>query len=474
MTTSAALRHPLGERFSPDEAAGWITGTVRELSDRDAIALLSVPAPVIAPEALLRALPEQPASLWQPPSGPAFAAVGCAERIDVAGANRIDDLRAQAERLWPRVVTRAAGEAPPYSPRLFGGLAFQAGGAVDIPWRDHGDGSFILPRWCYTLAADGSRAWLTVAVTEPHTHDPVALGRRVADMLETLAQDAGPAATRAAATDVHQQPVEPWSERVEAIRDVIASGASEKIVLARRATIDLSAPMDPTGVLSRLAARYRDCFRYGFRRGMSTFVGATPERLISKQGDRIATEALAGSIAIGTDAAPDVLTRRGQELLASAKDRAEHDLVVRAIGQALRPLCNQLELPDTPSICTLRHVLHLRTPVSGTLAGDTHVLELVRALHPTPAVGGVPTASAVDWIARHERDERGWYAGPVGWFDAAGDGEFAVALRAGVLRGRHAYVYAGAGIVADSNADAEYAETGIKQRAILGALGVAG
>jgi isochorismate synthase EntC len=102
------------------------------------------------------------------------------------------------------------------------------------------------------------------------------------------------------------------------------------------------------------------------------------------------------------------------------------------------------------------------------------VLDLVDALHPTPAVGGVPTASALDWIATHEPAPRGWYAGPVGWFDAAGDGEFAVALRSGLLVGNRAYVYAGAGIVAESDADAEYAETDLKQRALLGALGVAG
>jgi isochorismate synthase EntC len=122
----------------------------------------------------------------------------------------------------------------------------------------------------------------------------------------------------------------------------------------------------------------------------------------------------------------------------------------------------------------LRTVLHLRTPIRGRLREASHVLALVEKLHPTPAVGGVPTEAAIDFITRHEPDERGWYAGPVGWFDAVGDGRFVVALRSGVVAGKRAELYAGAGIVRDSNAPSEFAETRWKLAALLGALGVAG
>ncbi len=146
--------------------------------------------------------------------------------------------------------------------------------------------------------------------------------------------------------------------------------------------------------------------------------------------------------------------------------------MVRAIVEALAPLCESLDHPDEPRIQRLRHVVHLQTPFVGRLREPTHVLELVRRLHPTPAVGGWPAAPALRWIAREEPGSRGWYAGPVGWFDARGDGEFGVALRSGLLRRGEAHLYAGAGIVRGSDAEAEFDETEVKLRTMLDALGI--
>jgi isochorismate synthase EntC len=160
-------------------------------------------------------------------------------------------------------------------------------------------------------------------------------------------------------------------------------------------------------------------------------------------------------------------------LLESGKDSREHEFVVSEILRLLGPLTSELT-PGKREVHRLRTVLHLRTPIRGRLREASHVLELVGKLHPTPAVGGVPTAAAIEFITRHEPDERGWYAGPVGWFDAAGDGRFVVALRSGVVTGQHAELYAGAGIVRDSNAPSEFDETRWKLAALLGALGVSG
>ncbi len=129
-------------------------------------------------------------------------------------------------------------------------------------------------------------------------------------------------------------------------------------------------------------------------------------------------------------------------------------------------------MPAAPVVRALRHVVHLHTPITGTLRHPVHVLELAARLHPTPAVGGTPTRAALDWIAAHETTPRGWYAAPVGWFDGDGDGELAVALRCGVLAGNRAHLWAGAGIVAGSDPDRELAETELKLRAMLGALGI--
>lgn len=157
-------------------------------------------------------------------------------------------------------------------------------------------------------------------------------------------------------------------------------------------------------------------------------------------------------------------------MMASAKEREEHQLVVNAILRALDPFCDSLRSASEPSVRELPNVLHMQTPIEGHLRESTHVLELVRALHPTPAVGGVPTSDAVRWIIENEALPRGWFSAPVGWADAAGDGEFVVALRSGLLRDGKAWVYAGAGIMADSDPDAEYVETELKMQALLGAL----
>jgi isochorismate synthase EntC len=144
--------------------------------------------------------------------------------------------------------------------------------------------------------------------------------------------------------------------------------------------------------------------------------------------------------------------------------------VVAAIQRVLEPVCEEVRLPNRPSVKRLKHLLHLRTPIQATLRSDTHVLELVERLHPTPAVGGVPTAAALDWISKCEPFDRGWYAGAVGWFDAFGDGDFNVALRSGLMSGRQARLYAGGGIVRGSVASAEYEETMPKLAAMLSSL----
>jgi isochorismate synthase len=210
-----------------------------------------------------------------------------------------------------------------------------------------------------------------------------------------------------------------------------------------------------------------------------TFIAATPERLVRRDGATVACDALAGSVARGaafTDDAPGRSPTgaddRATELLASGKDRREHDLVVSAIGTALRELGADVRVPTEPTIRTLRHVLHLHTPIAATLREPHHVLELAAALHPTPAVGGTPTRIATEWIAARESVPRGWYASPVGWFDLDGNGELAVAIRSGLVTGDRAHLWAGAGIVAGSDPDRELAETDLKLRAILGALGV--
>ncbi len=423
----------------------------------DAIAVIAVPAPVAHAAALWQLGGD--AVLWEPRDAElAIAGVGVAAAISADGAARFTTVAERAAALWPRLVAIGGGPAP----RLLGGFAFTPGRAGEA-WASFGDAWFVLPRWTYQRHGGG--AWLTVALGADEARDHRRVHAELAAALAALAtplpEPRGHAVARAELAPSR------WRDAVEGIRAEIGAGRCRKVVAARARRVELARPIDAAAVLAELGRRHPECTRFGVRRGGVAFVGASPERLVRRRGDQVDAEALAGSIARGGDDA-----RAGAELLASSKDRGEHDLVVRAIEHALAPWCHQLEVPAAPTVRTLRHVLHLHTPVHGTLFTPRHVLALAAALHPTPAVGGTPTAAALDWIARHEPTARGWYAAPVGWFDAAGDGDLTVAIRSGLLEGVTATLYAGAGIVRDSDASAEWAETEVKLRALSGALGL--
>ena len=233
----------------------------------------------------------------------------------------------------------------------------------------------------------------------------------------------------------------------------------------------LAAPVRAAELLAALDDRHADCVRVLIKPpGAGALIAATPERLVRRDGDYVQCDALAGSIARTDD-----IDAAAQALRASAKDRREHQLVVDAIRTALTEAGAQVVEPGTesePAVRALRHVIHLHTPFRAVLRTPRHVLELAARLHPTPAVGGTPTDVATEWIRTHEPEARGWYAAPVGWFDLDGNGELAVALRSGVIAGNRAHLWAGAGIVAGSDPDRELAETDVKLRAMLGALGV--
>jgi menaquinone-specific isochorismate synthase len=247
---------------------------------------------------------------------------------------------------------------------------------------------------------------------------------------------------------------EHWRAMVARALEQIAAGDLEKVVLARTATVRADQPWDPRGVLATLRATQPGCVVYGD----GDFVGASPELLVRKVGTRITARPLAGT---GTD--PSTLLR-------SEKDAREHALAVEAVVAAVGARCNEVRV-NGPSALAFANVSHLATTVSGEAADDDlSVVDLMVALHPTPAVAGTPHSRAVDAIAALEPFSRGHYAGPCGWVDACGDGMFVVALRGGELDGTTATLYAGAGIVAGSDPDAEWAETQQKLMPMLQAL----
>ena len=254
---------------------------------------------------------------------------------------------------------------------------------------------------------------------------------------------------------------------VERVRrsQVDKQGGLGKVVLARQVLVHANRAFLPADILRRLAALYPSCQVFS----TGGFLGASPELLVSRQGRRVRSHPLAGTVARSGDPAADAaLTGR---LLGSAKEREEHRLVVDVVAEALRPVCRALDVPESPAIVALRNVSHLGTLIEGELDGDAvTALDLAARLHPTPAVAGTPTDAAVAYLRAVEGFDRGCYAGPVGWMDRQGDGEWAVAVRSATVDGDTACLYAGAGIVADSDPAAELAETQLKLQALLAAV----
>jgi menaquinone-specific isochorismate synthase len=425
-----------------------------------AITRIGFAAPVASAAAFVAALEGEPAVAW------------ASRELVLAGLGAARELRSEGDERWARIVSGArsvvvgpdVGEIRS-APRFLGGLAFLPGAAAHGPWRGFGDAWFVLPRWTYTH--DGKRGELVLAIDAREVAQAVRWRTELARIQRALSEPVTAHARfpRPATCAVERDDRATWRAQIDAITAAIARGECEKIVAARSVTVQLSGDVRPADLLADLDVRHPDCVRLFVRPpDGGTLVAATPERLVRVTGRAVACDALAGSRQRdqgATDAAV---------LLASDKDRREHAIVVDAIVAALHELGADVSAADQPRVRALRHVLHLHTPIAAILPAARHVLDVAERLHPTPAVGGTPARFAREWIAAHER-ARGWYASPVGWFDGAGNGDLAVALRCGVIEGSRAHLWAGAGIVAGSDPDRELAETELKLRPMLGALG---
>lgn len=252
----------------------------------------------------------------------------------------------------------------------------------------------------------------------------------------------------------------------------IDGGGVDKLVLTRSVRLRAEHPFAAAPVLDALAERHPGCTTFGVGRGGRAFVGASPETLLRVAGDRVEADALAGTAWLadaGADpAAPATLS------LGADKNRREHDFVARAVADALASLCDGVETPDTPEVLRFNTLQHLCRRVTARRQANVSALDLVARLHPTPAVGGAPTAAALDWLAAHGDRRGAWYTGGIGWVDAAGDADISVALRCGLLHGRDATLFAGAGFVAGSEPEQELAETEAKFSVMRAALAAGG
>ena len=334
--------------------------------------------------------------------------------------------------------------------------------------------ALVVPRLTFGRDETTGRAWATVV--EPaggtgSTTDPRTLRERLVRAAgEHPGGDPGsPDAPPLAGIVAVPEPDE-YAAAVAAAVTAITEGRLRKVVLARRLNLRFASPVRPSVVLRRLHAREPSCTAFSHPVGRGRFVGASPELLVSRRGELVRCHPLAGTVALVGDPAVDRAAT--EQLLASAKDRVEHQLVVDDIARALRAAGVRVEGPVQPSIVRLRSVAHLATQVVGSSGPGRSpgVLELLAALHPTPAVGGVPRPEALAMIAALEPAPRQQWAGPVGWVDASGNGEWMIAIRSAVVTGADASLWAGAGIVAASDPAAELAETTVKLLPVVDAF----
>jgi isochorismate synthase len=319
-----------------------------------------------------------------------------------------------------------------------------------VPFKPGSPGELIVPAMAVVKAADGRR-WVT-------TIDGVAPDLDTPPRPQPRAQSF---------TTEPLTPIDHYLAAVTAARDAVRDGRLSKAVIAREIRVRSDEPIDIHAVLLRLRASFGSSFRYS----IDGFVGAMPELLVSVEGDTVRAQPFAGTTPRTGD--PDTDQRSAAELLASAKNQTEHRIVIDSIHDTLLPWCSYLDWEPEPSIVAVANVQHLGTRMEGHLSDPRpNVLELVRALAPTPAVGGFPRDAALALIDEVEGFERGRYAGSVGWVDSAGDGTWAVALRCAEFSAdrRCARLVAGGGIVADSEPLAELAETQAKFQAMLSAI----
>jgi isochorismate synthase len=318
----------------------------------------------------------------------------------------------------------------------FGALPFAPGAPAEL----------IVPREVFGRADDGTR-WHTVIGDRDELRELEAIGHGERVLLPRESQPSR------FMVEPSRSP-ESWCELVEQATKAMADGPLRKVVLAREVVVAADAPFDRSSVLGRLRSTYPGCHLYS----VDGFVGASPELLVSRAGDIVRSHPMAGTAARGGDPATDA--RLAASLLASTKDREEHQITIDMVHDTLLNWCSYID-----------YVQHLATLVEGRLSAPApSVLDLVQALHPTPAVCGSPREEALTFILEHEGFDRGRYAGTVGWVDGAGNGSWAVSVRCAALDGPIARLYAGNGIVADSDPATELAETRAKLQAMLSAL----
>ncbi|MFY8148693.1 MAG: isochorismate synthase [Prochlorococcaceae cyanobacterium] len=423
--------------------------------EEEGVLSLAMPLVLRDPLAFLAQLPERQGFrfLWDGAPGLSLAACGKTHSLELSGPRRFE----LAQRFSTVSLSRLA-VAPQACPPLARPRVLLAFSFFDSPLQD-GSGitgvEAVLPRW--QLSRQGRHCWLRLQRSLGGAVTPRAVAEELWEQARQLQALPCEPESRPADLGVRILRSSPWQEgyREAVVRglELVTSGHLRKLVLAVRQRLELDRPLDPLQLLAELRRRQPGSCRFLWQHGPErVLLGASPERLLTVRQGQLRSDALAGTAPIGPSA---------ERLTSSVKDRHEHELVVETITEVLREAGLDPRRPRRPRLARHGQLVHLHTPITARLGGQ-QPLALAGALHPTPAVAGLPRREAMSWLRSLEPFERGTYAAPIGWIDSEGDAELRVAIRSGSLRGRELELTAGAGLVEGSEPERELQEVALK------------
>ncbi len=461
----------------PEEILEQIAGIFEGDSPRKCFVSCSLQIPPIDPLSLIeQRIEDSYLYYWERPNRDfSLAAGGMVTSLKATGSDRFKEIGTQSRQLKKQVVSIGCLNHSLAEPLLVGGYSF-ADHNISTTWKKFGAAHFILPEWTLIKSGKLNLLTLTVPIKDRDQSEVIQQLKELLTTHDRISSDIRSYFKPGTSDDYSAQTVKlkdsskkNWEKQVQKSKELIRRGRFEKVVIARQVELTSNHPIQVPLAMYHLRKLYPECYNFISRMdGGAYFMGATPERLISLRKDLMKTEGLAGSISRGRSATEDVSL--GHTLMESDKERSEHDFVVRDIRNTLKKHSHRIEHPSQPSLKKLSNVQHLYTPISAKIHDSTTIHELAGVLHPTPAVGGFPKTNAVPFINQIEDVDRGWYAGPTGWFNLKGFGELAVAIRSAWVENNRAQLYAGCGIVEDSDPLTEWEETRMKFRPLLDAL----
>lgn len=391
---------------------------------------------------------------WRNPTGEIFVGLGKEIVID-----------ANVSRNWKKLIDNAIYIEN--NMRIFGGFSFDRGKEKTKLWDGFLDEQFILPSLMLYIKEGNISLTSNFLVKSTDNIDEL-LSRFHHKMEKVYTLEEFSYEPNKIVKHVEVNP-DTWIASVEDVISNIKESKAEKVVLAREWKLELEKTGNSTGILHNLLEQQYHSYVFAFDIDGACFVGATPERLIKKQGLEVESMCLAGSYKKGTTVEETNLNKN--ILLQDDKNRKEHQFVVDTIKSSLSCICEQIDIPEVPDVLEMKNILHLHTPVKGKISESISLIDLMKVLHPTPALGGYPKQESLQIIREKEELDRGWYGAPIGFIDGNMDGELAVAIRSGIMRGREISLFAGCGIVANSIPEDEYEETKVKFTPMISALG---